>query len=149
MTCALRWAAMRAILIFHNCEGQSHKTVSTDHTFWRRAEADSNRGPSAYLPNAIPLGQTASRISAIIPGLQRLKLSCRGWTWSFPRVMESSLPSRKPETTMWKSAKTTLGIGFLTWRIALRKQQSRSPRGLQRQWTELRSGESPCSTGTI
>ena len=29
----LRWAAMRAILMFHNCEGQSHKTVSTDHNF--------------------------------------------------------------------------------------------------------------------
>jgi len=36
-------------LMFHNCEGQSHKTVSTDHNLWseRRAEADSNRGPSA------------------------------------------------------------------------------------------------------
>ena len=33
MTSALRWAAMRAILMFHNCEGQTHKTVSTDHTF--------------------------------------------------------------------------------------------------------------------
>ena len=31
MTPALRWAAMRAILTFHNCEGQSHKTVSADH----------------------------------------------------------------------------------------------------------------------
>ena len=30
MTPALRWAAMRAILMFHNCEGQSHKTVSAD-----------------------------------------------------------------------------------------------------------------------
>ena len=30
---ALRWAAMRAILMFHNCEGQSHKTVCTDHNF--------------------------------------------------------------------------------------------------------------------
>ena len=27
MTPALRWAAMRAILMFHNCEEQSHKTV--------------------------------------------------------------------------------------------------------------------------
>ena len=29
-------------------------------TFWRerRAEAVSNRGPSAYQPNALPLGQT-------------------------------------------------------------------------------------------
>ena len=60
---ALRWAAMRAVLIFHNCEGQSHKTVSTDHNFWneRRAEADSNRGLSAYQPNALLLGQTGSQ----------------------------------------------------------------------------------------
>ena len=44
MTSALRWTAMRAILMFHNCEGQSHKTVSTDHNLRseRRAEADSN-----------------------------------------------------------------------------------------------------------
>ena len=34
MTSALRWAAMRAILMFHNCEGKSHKTVSTDHNFF-------------------------------------------------------------------------------------------------------------------
>ena len=33
MTPVLRWAAMRAILMFHNCEGQSHKTVSTDNNF--------------------------------------------------------------------------------------------------------------------
>ena len=33
MTPALRWAAMRAILMFHNCDGQSHKTVSADHNF--------------------------------------------------------------------------------------------------------------------
>ena len=37
----------------------SHKIVSTDN-FWRerRAEADSNRGPSAYQPNVLPLAQT-------------------------------------------------------------------------------------------
>ena len=33
MTSALRWAALRAMLMFHNCERQSHKTVSTDHNF--------------------------------------------------------------------------------------------------------------------
>ena len=33
MSYALRLAAMRAVLMFHNCEGQSHKTVSTDHNF--------------------------------------------------------------------------------------------------------------------
>ena len=33
MTSALSWAAMRAMLMFRNCEGQSYKTVSTDHNF--------------------------------------------------------------------------------------------------------------------
>ena len=63
MTPALRLAAMRTILMFINCQRQSHKTVSTDHNFRRerRAEADSNRGPSAYKPNALPLGQTGSQ----------------------------------------------------------------------------------------
>ena len=39
-----------------------HKTVSTNHNFWteRRTEAESNRDPSAYQPNALPLGQTGS-----------------------------------------------------------------------------------------
>ena len=64
MTSGLRWAAMRAILTFHNCEGQSHKTVSTDHNILRerRTEADLNRGPSAYQPNALQLGQTGSPV---------------------------------------------------------------------------------------
>ena len=50
---------MRAILMFHNCEGQSHKVVSTDYNFRRerRAEADSAEVP----PNALPLGQTGSQ----------------------------------------------------------------------------------------
>ena len=41
----------------------TNKPVSTDHNFWRerRAEAASNRGPSAYQPNALPLGQTGSQ----------------------------------------------------------------------------------------
>ena len=54
---------MRGILMFQYCDGQSHKTVSTDHNiFWRerRAEADTKQGPSAYQPNALPLGQTGS-----------------------------------------------------------------------------------------
>ena len=52
---------MKAILMFHNCEGQSRKAVSTDHNFWseRRAETDLNQGPSVYQPNALPLGQTS------------------------------------------------------------------------------------------
>ena len=43
-------------------QGQSYKTVSTNHNLSRerRAEAESNRGPSAYQPNALPLGHTGS-----------------------------------------------------------------------------------------
>ena len=33
MNSALSWEAMRAILMFRNCEGQSHKTVSADRDF--------------------------------------------------------------------------------------------------------------------
>ena len=75
ITPGLRWAVMRAVLMFHSCEGQSHKTVSTDHNFrrkgelkkiWtevpeRRAEADLNQSPSAYQPDALPLGHTNSQ----------------------------------------------------------------------------------------
>ena len=53
---------MRAILMFHNCEGQSHKTVSTDHNFRseKRAKADLIQVSSTYQPNALLLGQTGS-----------------------------------------------------------------------------------------
>ena len=55
---------------------QSHKTVSTNRNLFEekgRAEAASNRGPSAYQPNALPLGQTGSlndhchQMSSFIP----------------------------------------------------------------------------------
>ena len=54
---------MTVILMFHKCDGQSHKTVSTVHNFWRerRAEADSNQGPSAYQPNALPQAKPAHK----------------------------------------------------------------------------------------
>ena len=97
-TSALRWAAMRAILMIHNCEGQSHKTVSTDHNFWRerRAEADSIRGPSAYQPDALPLGQTRSPMRMSVhrpPGHQRRSRKKQwskrtGRVWSAHRLVE-------------------------------------------------------------
>ena len=34
ITSALRWVAMRTILMFHNCEEQSHKIVSTNHNLF-------------------------------------------------------------------------------------------------------------------
>ena len=50
--------------MLHNCEGQSHKTVSTDHNLWRerRAEADSNWGPSVYQLTVLLLTIITSQI---------------------------------------------------------------------------------------
>ena len=100
MTSALRWAAIRAILMFHNREKQSHKTVSTDHNFRseRRAEADSNRGPSAYQANALPLGQTGSHV----PLVEFMYLVC----------------TRMPGDSYrrWSSNKMLFVVGFV-WRL--------------------------------
>ena len=49
MTSALRWAAMRAILMFHNCEGQSHRTVSTDHNLF-----EEKGEPKRYRTEVLP-----------------------------------------------------------------------------------------------
>ena len=67
------------------------RQVSTDHNFSRerRAEADSNHGPSPYQPNALPLGQTGSRArilltrsvssSLTVSKLHRCLLTCQLW----------------------------------------------------------------------
>ena len=49
---ALRWAAMRAVLMFSvTVEGQSHKTVSTSQ-FWKRRDSRSGMEPRPFcLPN--------------------------------------------------------------------------------------------------
>ena len=59
---------MRTIFIFHLIvrDKVTVKTVSTDYNLLkslersRAAEAESNRGPSAHQPQALPLGQTGS-----------------------------------------------------------------------------------------
>ena len=73
MTPALRLAGQQwePFSCFINCEGQSHKTVSTNHKpgFWRerRVETVSNRGPRPqclpqYQHNALPLGQQPAQL---------------------------------------------------------------------------------------
>ena len=55
MTSALRWAAMRAILMFHNCGGQSHKTVSTNHNLFKeKGEAKRNRAEALRFTSLTP-----------------------------------------------------------------------------------------------
>ena len=50
MAAALRWAAMRAILMFRNCEGQSHRTVSTNHIL-----SEEKGEPKRYRTEVLPL----------------------------------------------------------------------------------------------
>ena len=84
----------------YNCEGQSYQTESTDHNFWRerRAEADSNWGPSAYQLNALPLGQTGWRLGCCerlilfvmyIYILAWMCISCRLGMWSLSQQTSS------------------------------------------------------------
>ena len=54
VTPALRWAAMRAILMFYNCEGQSHKTVSTDHNFEEKGDTKRIRTEVPLLTSLTP-----------------------------------------------------------------------------------------------
>ena len=58
-------------------DGQSHRTLSTNHSLFEEkgAEAVSNRGPSAYQPNALPLGQTGS-LKKLPPNLSLKKVCC-------------------------------------------------------------------------
>ena len=60
---AFRRAAMRAISMFQKevMDKVTGLCPQTTTFLKRRADAVSNRGPSAYQPNALPLGQTGSR----------------------------------------------------------------------------------------
>ena len=51
-----------------NCEGQSYETVHKPQPLWgeRRAKAELSRGPSAYKPNALLLGQTGSLLTVLM-----------------------------------------------------------------------------------
>ena len=65
--------------------GTKHKTVSTDHNFWkeRRAEADSNRGPAVYQPNALPLSQTDQPMLIFVESVQTNEPELHLEFWSF------------------------------------------------------------------
>ena len=85
MTPALRWAAMRAILFFSMKKWtKSQDSVHKPQPFRRerRAEAVSNRGPSAYQPNALPLGQTGSPLSVHLSTII-YRLRCDVWRTIF------------------------------------------------------------------
>ena len=112
MTPALRWAAMRAILFFSMKKWtKSQDSVHKPQPFRRerRAEAVSNRGPSAYQPNALPLGQTGSPLSVHLSTII-YRLRCDVWRTIF--VPKLCLCGRR-------SRPTTLFLSVLHWRVTL------------------------------
>ena len=55
MNNSLRWATMRAILMFHYFEGQSHNTVSTNRNpFVEKGEPKRNRTEVLLLTSLMP-----------------------------------------------------------------------------------------------
>ena len=60
---------MRASLIVRGkVSRQSLHIIQTANLEERRAEAESNLGPSVYQPDALPLGQTGSRVTVVFDG---------------------------------------------------------------------------------
>ena len=69
MTPALRWAAIRAVLMFHNCDGQSHKTVPTDHNFFEE------RGEQKRIRTEVPMLTSLTPYRSAKPAHLTLRLN--------------------------------------------------------------------------
>ena len=107
-------------------DGQSHKTVSTDHSLGRerRAEAVSNRGPSAYHPNALPLSQTGSRGDGP---------SAQGLTLQIIRAIKLP-PSQKRERTTGKKRLKGHGPGHTMHSVTKTTVIHSESRATRAQW---------------
>ena len=73
MTPALRWAVMIAILIFHNYEGQSHKTVSTNHNL-----SEEKGEPKWNETEVLPLTSLTARPNRLTPPVVVVLLNVLG-----------------------------------------------------------------------
>ena len=141
MTSALRWAAMRAILMFQwKWWTKSQDSVHKPQPFWRerRTEAVSNRGPSAYQPNALPLGQTGSqKISkAPIPLLKAhycfCKLNSKRWACSNIPVLKWRIFHGKGKLRKFNKKIAQLE-NVRKWRKTIKRKWRNSPTASIRQ----------------
>ena len=81
-----------------------------DHNFCRerRAEADSNRGPSAYQHNALPLGQTGSQVLFRAPEL----FYKRGFSWASTVSVLRCVGGRTAEHAPFTSVSRAMSPGM-------------------------------------
>ena len=98
---------------FINCDGQSRTAMSTDCNFWkeRRAEADSNRSPSAYQPNALPLGQTSSQ--PVVGGWERSH--CMPLQYACGERIVCFVVMRAPLINLWRTKPLHVPV-IILWR---------------------------------
>ena len=76
MTPALRWAAIRDVLCFNNCEGQSHNTVSTNHNlFEEKGEPKRDRAEALLLTSLTPYRQAKPVHNVLLSSLSFYSLS--------------------------------------------------------------------------
>ena len=95
-------------------DGQSHNTVSANHNLSeekKRAEVVSNRGPSAYQPNALLLGHTGSQLITHDDGEVLLSVLRCQLTYYLGQVVTNaearfnkSLRPRKPDGSLGRTA---------------------------------------------
>ena len=109
---ALRWTAMRAILMFYfiNCEGQSHKTVSTNRSPF---------GMDLYIgPWLLKRKESSLHLSTWSPRLtsRDMYLRCR----SFANQAKRSFYFGPPKVNGSKSKSTSWNLGILSQLVFLK-----------------------------
>jgi len=97
---ALRWAAMRSRKWWTKSQDSVHKPQPFRRE--RRAEAVSNRGPSAYQPNALPLGQTGSSKNRLL-----------GFIEHFAKNQERHISYILTPSVPWYHLKTAIKVANL------------------------------------
>ena len=105
---------MRAILMFHNCEGQSQDSVHKPQHLKRkeRRSGFEPRGPSAYQPNALPLGHTGPQKESKAWSVASCSSSWRGPMVPIRRQtnrLKCTQPEQSRGTSAWVES-TTRGV---------------------------------------
>ena len=104
--------------------------MSTDHNFGskRRAEADSNRGPSAYQSTALPLGQTGPPVQCTDLCRYRSMVQC-----DFS-LQQSWMTERLTARRLVTSSTTTPSFSHVSARPSSKSLNHRRLRGMVDKW---------------
>ena len=146
---------MKAILLFYSLWGTVTKPVSVNYKFWSEmsAEAESNKGPSTYQPNALPLRQTGVitshrffRYSSVALSwrdgdvrVQVIRCSCSDRLWLSRREGDCMVMCKWPAATLL----TLIVCGCLGERLTVHVQVTHRYCS-DRLWLSRREGDCSC-----